>query len=63
MTIVAVSAPQRTAVLDSAAFRVTGDVFAVQANENFIFALPGLLVAVIPLCSQLNKVFAREINC
>lgn len=34
----------------------------MQVNEEFIFVLTGLLVAVIPLCSQLNKTFAREIN-
>lgn len=61
LTIVAVPAPQGS-VLDSAAFYVTDDVFAIQVNEGIVFILTGLLVAVIPLCSQLNTTFAWEIN-
>lgn len=47
LTISAVPAPQ--------AFCGTGDVFAIQVNAEFIFVLTGLLVAMIPLCSQLSK--------
>lgn len=49
-------------MLDGAAFCVTGDVFAIQVNQEFVFILTGLLVAEIPLCSQLNKTFAWGIN-